>query len=228
VITGASGMMGSAFVKRYRSRYRIVAIHWRHELACATQNQTFVDPLDPSRPLRENDDPVFAIRVNLSSEAAIQDACTQIVESFPRVDLLINAAAHRRWCSLLASSGLADAELVMRVNLLAPIRLAITFATNFWRSHVEENVRLRRNVINVSSTAGAYVFPDRGQSLYGISKAALNHATYHLANELWDIGIRVNAVAPDTLKSNTAIDRVLDQMVAFDESNETGRVVDFD
>ena len=52
------------------------------------------------------------------------------------------------------------------------------------------------------------MYPDLGQALYASSKAALNHLTYHLASELWDIGVRVNAVAPDTFPGRVSIDDI--------------------
>jgi NAD(P)-dependent dehydrogenase (short-subunit alcohol dehydrogenase family) len=225
VITGASGVLGTAFISRYREQFQIVAIHHKHELAFATQNQTFLDPLDPSRSLKQNDERVFAIRADLSSEQAVERVCSAVIDQFRRIDILINAAVVRRCSRLLGPSALADAELVMRVNLLAPMRLAIGFAKHFWRSCVEENVLLRRNIVNVSSTTGVYVYPDLGQCVYASSKAALNHATYHLASELWDIGVRANVVAPNTFSSRVPIEKVLDQIVAFDLSDDTGRLV---
>ena len=123
-----------------------------------------------------------------------------------------------------APYALADAEQTMNINVLAPIRLAVGFARLYWCFHPKENVKFRRNVINVSSTAGLYVYPDLGQALYATSKAALNQATYHLASELWDIGIRVNVVAPNSFPDIVPVESVLDQIAAFDNSEETGRI----
>jgi NAD(P)-dependent dehydrogenase (short-subunit alcohol dehydrogenase family) len=225
VITGASGTVGSAFIHRYKSHFQIAAGHWRHPLDCATQNQAFIDPLEPHKPLPENDHLVFAIQTALASEAGVESACSQIIDRFHHVDLLINAATHHRPSALLDPSGIADAELFIQVNVLAPIRLAVAFAKKFWRSHIEENIRVSRNVINVSSTAGVSVNPDPGEALFSTSQAALNHATYHLASELWDIGVRVNAVVPDTLSNPAAVNKLLDRIIALDSSQDTGQLV---
>jgi NAD(P)-dependent dehydrogenase (short-subunit alcohol dehydrogenase family) len=228
VITGASGTLGTAFIARYRTQYRIVAIHNQHGLPFASQNQSFLDPLDPDHALPENDDPVYAIRADLSREQAIEDLCLQVVTEFRNIDLLINAAVTGRWRPFLSPSALADAELGVRVNLLAPLRLAVGFARHCWRSCIQQNIRRRRNIVNLSSTAGVYVYPDQGQGLYSACKAALNFATYHLASEYWDIGVRVNAVAPNSFPGRVSIGRVLDQIRAFDGGDETGRVVTLD
>jgi len=224
VLTGASGMLGSAFIERYRAQFEIAAIHHHHELSCASQNQRFVDPLEPSAALKKNEHPVFAIRADLSTEQSTEFVCSTVLERFHGVDLLVNAAAYRHWNQLLAPYALADAEQTMNINVLAPIRLAVGFARLYWCFHPKENVKFRRNVINVSSTAGLYVYPDLGQALYATSKAALNQATYHLASELWDIGIRVNVVAPNSFPDIVPVESVLDQIAAFDNSEETGRI----
>jgi NAD(P)-dependent dehydrogenase (short-subunit alcohol dehydrogenase family) len=70
-----------------------------------------------------------------------------------------------------------------------------------------------------------YVYPDQGQAVYSATKAALNFVTYHLASELWHIGIRVNAIAPNTFPGLVPTDRVVKEIMAFDASEETGRIV---
>jgi NAD(P)-dependent dehydrogenase (short-subunit alcohol dehydrogenase family) len=69
------------------------------------------------------------------------------------------------------------------------------------------------------------MYPDLGQSLYGTSKAALNHLTYHLANEFWDLGVRVNSIAPDTFPGRIPTEEVLEAILVLDTSNQTGQVV---
>ena len=228
IITGASGRLGTEFIRRYRSKFQIVAIHNRHEIEFASQNQSFIDPLERGRTLQENENPIFAIRADLSQEQAIEEVCLEVVRQFDSVDLLINAAVAGRWSRFLSPAATADAELALRVNVLAPMRLAVGFARHFWNSRGPENIRLRRNIVNMSSTAGTYVYPDLGQGTYSLSKAALNYLTYHLASEFWDIGVRVNAVAPNSFPGRIPIQRVLDQVIAFDSSEETGRLVVLD
>lgn len=225
LLTGASGQFGRAFVKRYASEFEIVAVYNRHEADFATQDQTVFDPLDPARPRPGNEHPAFAIRADLATVEGAHQVCAQVIERCRRIDLLINAAVHRRWASLLSSEALADADTAIEVNVLAPLRLAAGFARLFWRAHVDENIQRNRNIINISSTAGCYVYPDLGQAIYATTKAALNHATYHMASEFWDLGVRVNALAPDTFPGRVRTERVLDAVMALDRGSETGRVV---
>lgn len=225
LLTGASGPLGTAFVERYADRYEIVAVHHRRPVYFATQEQEFVDPLVPEREVAANARRAHAIRADISRREHIDAVVQEALEAFGRVDLLVNAAAVRSFSPLLVGGADAGAADLFSVNVLAPLRFSLSLARTFWRADSEANIQFNRNILNVSSTAGLFVYPDTGQALYASSKAALNHLTYHLASELWDLGIRVNAVAPDTFPGRVSIDDVLEAMVAFDESAETGHVL---
>jgi NAD(P)-dependent dehydrogenase (short-subunit alcohol dehydrogenase family) len=201
LLTGASGLLGTAFIERYADCYAIAAIHHRSPVRFATQDQEFVDPLCVSSELAINNHAVYGIRANLREAEDLNRAIAEVKEHFGQVDLLVNGAAVRYWSGMLEPGGIERAAELLDVNVVAPLRLAVAVARTFWMSDPEENVRRNRNVVNISSTAGLFVYPDLGQALYATSKAALNHLTYHLASELWDFGIRVNAIAPDTFRA---------------------------
>lgn len=225
LLTGASGLLGTAFIARYADRFTIAAVHHRELLDCASQDQVFVDPLSPGSRLAENDHAVHSIRADLAKAKEIDRTLDEVTARFGQVDLLVNAAALRSFSTLLRSGALDAAEEMWRVNVDAPLRLCVGLATRLWRRDPAENERLNRNVVNVSSTAGLFVYPDRGQALYGTTKAALNHLTYHLASELWDLGVRINAVAPNTFPDIVPTERVLEAIVSLDASAQTGQVL---
>jgi NAD(P)-dependent dehydrogenase (short-subunit alcohol dehydrogenase family) len=228
LLTGASGSLGNAFIERYASQYRIFAVHHRNAIAFATQDQQFVDPLQPQREIQANGHAVYAIRADLSKRHEIDRVVAEVATRFERVDLLINAAAVRYFSPLLKPGALDWTESLFEINLQAPLRLSVGVAQALWRSNPEENLQLNRNIINLSSTAGLLVYPDLGQALYGTSKAALNHLTYHLASEFWDIGVRVNAIAPNTFPGIVPTGRVLEAIAAFDAGSQTGEVLRLD
>lgn len=225
LLTGASGLLGRAFIARHAEQFEIIAVHRHNDLWVASQELNFVDPLDPERLLVENLRQVFSVRADLSSPEEIDRLTTAALDRFGQVDMLINAAAYRRWSGLLDDWALDDAEWHFAVNVVAPLRLAVSLADKFWRTRGDENVAANRHVLNISSTAGSFVYPDLGQTLYSASKAALDYATYHMAAEFWNIGIRVNGVAPNTFPGIVPTERVLDEMLALDKSTDTGRVV---
>jgi NAD(P)-dependent dehydrogenase (short-subunit alcohol dehydrogenase family) len=221
LLTGASGALGSAFIGANGADYAIVAVHHEHEITHPTQHQTSFDPLDTQR-CPTNAATVWSVRADVRDPGAVCDA---VAERHGHLDLIVNAAAHRSFGSLLAEGGTETAQYSMEVNVVAPLRLSIACAQRFWVGRTSENLRANRNIVNISSTAGRYVYPDSGQAVYAASKAALDHLTYHLASELWNIGVRVNAVAPNTFPALVDTARVLDAIVALDRGDQTGEII---
>jgi NAD(P)-dependent dehydrogenase (short-subunit alcohol dehydrogenase family) len=225
LLTGASGSLGTAFIERYAASYRIVAVHHRTPVQFATADQRFVDPLAPLAPVAANAYAVHAISADLCLAADVDRLVTEVADRFGTVDLVVNAAAIRAWSALLEPDAIDNAEQVLRTNVVAPLRVCMAVARRFWQADPAANARARHNVVNVSSSAGLFVYPDLGQAAYAASKAALNHLTYHLASELWHIGVRVNAVAPDSFPGRVRTEAVLDAIAALDAGEQTGEVV---
>jgi NAD(P)-dependent dehydrogenase (short-subunit alcohol dehydrogenase family) len=224
LLTGASGTLGTAFIERYADRYQIVAVHHRRPVFFAAQHQKFINPLgDRDSRCKENALRVHTVRADIARPEAIDEIVHQTLDRYGRVDMLINAAAVRHF-SPLADAPDADAADVFCLNVLAPLRLSVALARAFWRADIAANQEFNRNILNVGSTAGLYVYRGSGQALYAASKAALHQLTYHLASEFWEFGVRVNAVAPNTFPHYVATEEVLDAMVDFDASAETGQV----
>jgi short-subunit dehydrogenase len=95
-----------------------------------------------------------------------------------------------------------DLERVLRVNVLAPLHLV---------QLVLPQMKQRREglIINVSSDAGVEAYPGWGG--YGASKAALEHISRTLGEELKDSGVRVYVVDPGDM--NTAMHRAAEPRV---------------
>lgn len=225
LLTGASGRLGAAFAERYADRYQIVAVHGRRPLYCATQNQVFVDPLDPTRAISEETTRVYGIRADISRPSAPGHVVREALSQFGQVDLLVNAAAARHVAPLLDPASEEQAAQLFAVNVIAPARFTLSLTREFWARDPDANLERSRNVVNVSCASGLFVQPDAGEALYGTSKAALHHLTYHLASELWDVGIRVNAVVPDAFPTEVPAEDVLEAIVALDDSEQTGQLV---
>lgn len=228
LLTGASGPLGTEFIRRCAGRYEFIAVHHLNTVSFATEHQEFVDPLFPERELRINDRKVYSIRADLRQAGEIDRTIAEAKDRFGRIDLLINGAAVRYWSGVLARGGIDCAEEVLQVNVIAPLRLSVGLAHALWSADPEANIKANRNVVNISSTGGLFVYPDLGQAVYGASKAALNHLTHHLASEFWDIGVRVNALAPDTFPGRVSLGDVIESILTLDNSNVTGQVVRLD
>ena len=118
-----------------------------------------------------------------ASPARVAGAC---LEHFGRIDGLVNNAAtiaHRP----LADWGPGGFDEHVAVNIRAPFFL-IQAALPALR------VSPLRSVVNISSSSGT--LHRVGQSVYGMTKSALDYLTKSLAGELAPDGVRVNTIAP--------------------------------
>lgn len=229
LLTGAAGVLGADFCRRWRHDYAIAAVYRNGALPVATQDERFVDPTAPSRAPAVNDEPVFGIRADLGEPDELERVVELTLARFGRIDLLVNAAVHVRHDRLtsLAVSG-ALLEDAFAINTTMPIRLAAIVARRFWLHRRADNEAWGRNVVNVSSMAAFGVVPGVGLSAYSASKVALNMLTGHLAAELAPVGVRVNALAPTTFPRLVPTAQVTDALVDLDRSDLSGMIVQLD
>ena len=118
-----------------------------------------------------------------ASPRRITDAC---LARYGRIDGLVNNAAVVRHMPL-AEWDTACFDEHVATNVRAPFFLIQAALPALRESPV-------RSVVNVSSSSGT--LRRVGQSVYGMTKAALDYLTQTLAGELAPQGVRVNAIAP--------------------------------
>ena len=66
MLTGAGGVLGTAFCDRLRAAYDIVAVHRFTPPRAPSQDRALVDPLNPEARLPENEHPVFAVQADVT------------------------------------------------------------------------------------------------------------------------------------------------------------------
>jgi NAD(P)-dependent dehydrogenase (short-subunit alcohol dehydrogenase family) len=204
LLTGASGTLGSEICSRLADRYDFAAVHHH-------------------RPVSSD---VFSIESDLTEEGESERIVAAALDRFGRIDLVVNAAVFSRWGPMLESAPVLDsAPSQFLVNTVVPMRIASAVASLFWHDLVDENRGANRNVINVSSISGQHLFAGEGQSIYAASKAALDHLTGHMALEFATIGVRVNAVAPNSFPSNVPTSRVVRAIEHLDAGGSNGTIV---
>jgi NAD(P)-dependent dehydrogenase (short-subunit alcohol dehydrogenase family) len=224
-LTGASGELGTALCELLAPRYDLALVYRTRRPFLAADDARFVDPLEPGTELAENRRPALAVRADLERSGECDRVVAETMARFGRVDLLVNNAAAALWAPMLGDRRLLDdGTRQFLVNVVVPLRLALAAARRCWAADPAANRAARRNVVNVASIAGLRCYPG-GQSLYGASKAALIQLSAHMALELGEIGLRVNAVAPDSFPGIVATERVARAILALDESELTGAVV---
>ena len=226
VFTGASGRLGTDFIKRYRQDYDIVAVYHSRVPEGISQERWMVDPLDPEADIPENHDAVFAVSADLVSDSEIRRVAELALARFGRVDLLVNGAVAFARQPIVGSGRLAgDFDHQFRLNVRAPLILSVTLADMFWRSRTSENVKLNRHIVNVASIGGVRFYPGNGLSVYSASKAALVQLSRHMASEFAEFGIRVNVLAPSRFPGLIPTSQVSACLRELDQGQDKSRVV---
>lgn len=122
------------------------------------------------------------------------DAVSRTVETFGRLDMLVNNTGINPVYGGMLDIDLSAARKIFDVNVLG----TLSWTQQAHRLWMAEN---GGSVLNVSSVAGERPAP--GIGFYGTTKAALSHLTEELAVEMGP-NVRVNAVAPAVVKTQFA------------------------
>ena len=153
--------------------------------------------------LRGLDPSAIACEVDVTSEESVQRMAGVVLERFPRVDALVNAAG-------VTVRKRAEDLPVEEWRRTLDVNATGTFITcQVFGAHM---ARLGGgSIVNLSSVRGR--FGARfGQAEYSASKGAVDALTRSLAAQWAELGIRVNAVAP------TFVETDLTRAVLADES----------
>ncbi|MBD3915536.1 SDR family oxidoreductase [Nocardioides hwasunensis] len=228
MLTGAGGVLGDAFCRRYARTHDIVAVCRTRVPAVASQHESFVDPLAPDADLADNEARVFTVMADLEQPGQVDRVVELALARHDRIDVLVNGAGHQRHHPrglVDADGAVQDLSRHLAVNVAVPLQLAVRVAQLFWRDRAAENRAENRSVVNISSLSGSRVYPRLGQGVYAASKAALNQLTRHLADEFDAFGVRVNALAPTSFPGLIPTEDVADAIARLDRETITGRVI---
>ena len=128
-----------------------------------------------------------------TASVADWDGAKSIIETatqhFGRLDIVINNAGNNRPSSLV---DLTEQDVDSQISVHLKGTLAVShFAAAHWN---EIGVEAHRAIVNTTSAAGLH--PTVGAGVYGATKSAIAALTVSHAQELAQLGVRVNAVAP--------------------------------
>jgi 2-deoxy-D-gluconate 3-dehydrogenase len=197
LITGTSAGLGRAIaVALAREGYDLALT----ELDPAMLKDTLTDPALANRQ-------VAPIALDLRSQESITAAFERATRELGGLDLLVNNAGRALVRPVIEVTD-AEWDDVIDTNLKGAF-----FLSQLFGRHCIANKRPGA-IVSMASTHGMIGIPDR--SVYGISKAGLIQMTRMLAIEWADRNIRVNAVAPTTVLTESRQKMLSDPKVRAD------------
>ena len=129
---------------------------------------------------------VLQLQMDVAKLDQIESAIAQAESHFGKIDVLVNNA------------GIGPENLAENVNEADfDATLAVNLKGTFFAAQAAGRRMIKRNagcIVNMSSQAGTVAL--KGEPIYCMTKAAIDHLTRCLANEWAQYNVRVNAVAP--------------------------------
>ncbi|MEW1749740.1 SDR family oxidoreductase [Streptomyces angustmyceticus] len=182
LVTGASRGIGYGIAEALVARGDRVVITGRNEDAL----KEAAEKLGADR--------VLGVAGKAHDEAHQAVAVERAMETFGRVDYLVNNAGTNPVFGPIADLDLGVARKVFETNVVS----ALGFAQRTWHAWQKDNGGA---IVNIASIAGLAPSPFIGA--YGMSKAAMVNLTLQLAHEFAP-GVRVNSIAPAVVKTKFA------------------------
>ncbi len=161
---------------------------------------------------------IRVVKLDVTNNDQIPEAINSAVDSFGRIDVLVNNAGY---------------GLVGALEEYSEGEMHKNFNTNFWAAIniIRKVLPVMRNqksghIINIS--AGAAIMNETGFSIYAASKAALDLASEALCWELKPLGIRVTNVVPGPFRTDFITRSLNKAEKNIDDYDQTvGKFVEF-
>ncbi len=182
IVTGASKGIGKAIAKTFGANGDAVVVNY---LENPENAERVVEEI------RESGGEGLAIQADVSDFEATEALVKQTLETFGRVDVLINNSGINR-DNLMLRMKEADFDSVLDVNLKG----AWNMIKHVTRPMFKQNYG---RIINISSVVGLIGNP--GQANYVASKAGLIGLTKSLAKEYGKKQVTINAIAPGFIET---------------------------
>lgn len=182
LVTGASRGIGRACAKACAAAGSDIVLGVRDVAAAA----------DLVAELESTGRRVLPVELDIPNKAHIAGAVDAAVKTFGRIDVLVNNVG-------VAPGNLAEHVEEKDLDQILDINIKGTFLmTQAVARHMIE--RKAGRIISISSQAGTNAL--RGEAIYCMSKAAINHLTRCLAAEWARYNITVNTVSPTFIRTD--------------------------
>lgn len=154
--------------------------------------------------LKESNIDGLVVMGDVSKLEDCENAVTQALEKFGKIDILINNAGITR-DNLMLRMNEADFDSVIAVNLKGAWNMIKATTRSFLKQK-------SGRIINISSVVG--MMGNAGQANYSASKAGLLGLTKSVAKEFAPRGITVNAIAPGFIQTDMT-DKLTDEIKEY-------------
>nr|WP_179193567.1 SDR family NAD(P)-dependent oxidoreductase [Acetobacter orientalis] len=179
VITGAARGMGRATAERFAQEGAKLVLNDRDQAPLDELVQT----------LNANGANAIGVAGDVASEADIKRLMQEAVNTFGGIDILVANAG------IIPEADLASATADLWDHTMAVDGRGMFLSCKYAAA---EMVKAGRGAIVCLSSISAFA-GQKGQAVYGPAKFVASGLTKHLAIDLADKGVRVNAVAPGTI-----------------------------
>jgi len=193
IITGGARGFGRAFAERFVGEGVAVAILDRDRDTAEAV----------ARCLTDAGGTAIAIPCDVADEMTVKDSIARVEVTLGGVDILINNAGllTANYSKDFIESTNAELRAVLEVNVIGVVNCTVAARDSMVR-------RGGGTIVNLSSIAGYSI-----AGPYGLSKLAVRGLTLAFARELAPDGIRVNAVAPGLMATETVMADLPAEMV---------------
>ncbi|CAG2108312.1 unnamed protein product [Medioppia subpectinata] len=186
LVTGSSSGIGAATAVLFAKSGAKVVVTGRNgdKVAEVAKQCADVSPTGVSA--------VLQVLADVTSEQDLQRLVTETVDTFGRLDVLVNNAGAYVMSAVYDDKFMDAFKSVLNTNLNS-----IVYLTHICVKHLEKT---KGNIVNVSSIAAKLTVLNG--SPYCMSKAAMDMFGKCIAVELGPKGIRVNTVNPGVVRTN--------------------------
>jgi NAD(P)-dependent dehydrogenase (short-subunit alcohol dehydrogenase family) len=191
VITGGSGVLCSKMAVELA----------RHGVRIAILNRTAEKGQEVVKLIEQTGGTAISIAADVLDRASLENARGKIIESFGRVDLLINGAGGNHPDAITAPEKYGEEAEGKSFFDLDETGFSQVFASNFTGTFLasqvfgKELLQVEAPVIVNVSSMSAYA-PMTKVPAYSAAKASINNFTMWMAVHFAEAGLRVNAIAP--------------------------------
>lgn len=182
ILTGASSGIGSATALRFAEEgAKVVAVARRMEKLEELREEA-----------KDFKGEIYPIQGDVSKDQDIKNVVDKTLSKYSKIDILVNNAGVLD--NYLSADNMEDEvwNRVIEINLTGPMKMI--------REVIPHMVEAKSgNIINTASVGGLY--GGRGGMAYVSSKHGLIGMTKHIGFMFQDKGIRCNAIAPGSIKT---------------------------